>query len=129
MAGGVPHDVQRFIADNIDSAAQLEVLLLLRGEPDREWSAADVSRALVSTPQSAALRLADLDDRRLLARSDGPDGPCYRYAPGGAQADRTIAALAEAYAKRKTAVIRLIFSRPSERVTSFADAFRIRRDD
>jgi hypothetical protein len=38
--------IQRFIAENIASVAQLEVLLLLKQNPDRAWNAEDVARAL-----------------------------------------------------------------------------------
>jgi flagellar motor protein MotB len=41
--------------------------------------------------------------------------------------NEVVDALAESYANYRVAVIGLIFARPSERITSFADAFRIRK--
>ena len=51
----------------------------------------------------------------------------YRYAPANEELNGIVDALAESYANYRVAVIGLIFARPSERITSFADAFRIRR--
>src|SRR5918999_1447577 len=107
---GVPAPVQRFIASHIVSVAQLEVLLLLRAAADKEWTAPEVARALVTQREPAA-----------------ESGGRYRYAPVSAEVERTVDALAESYAKYRVAVIGLIFGRPSERVTRLADAFRIRR--
>jgi hypothetical protein len=51
----------------------------------------------------------------------------YRYGPPSDAVERTIDELAESYAKYRVTVIGLIFSKPSERITVFSDAFRIRR--
>jgi DNA-binding IclR family transcriptional regulator len=120
---GVPAPVRRFIASHIVSVAQLEVLLLLRAAADKEWTADEVSRALVTQRDAAAGWLENLRERGL-ARQEGDR---YRYAPSSGELDRTIDSLAESYANYRVAVISLIFARPSERITSLADAFRIRR--
>jgi hypothetical protein len=120
---GVPAPVRRFIASHIVSVAQLEVLLLLRAAADKDWTAGEVARALVTQPEAAAGWLADLTERGL-ARGEGGS---YRYAPSSSEVERTVDALAESYASYRVAVISLIFAGPSERVTRFADAFRIRR--
>jgi hypothetical protein len=120
---GVPAPVRRFIASHIVSVAQLEVLLLLRAAADKEWTADEVARALVTQRDAAEGWLENLRERGL-ARQEGGR---YRYAPANRELDRTIDSLAESYANYRVAVISLIFARPSERITSFADAFRIRR--
>ncbi len=73
-------DVQRFVAANIDSAEQLEVLLLLHRRPDRGWRAHDVSREVFTVPAAATLRLESLVGLGFL-RSDGASDPEYRYQP------------------------------------------------
>jgi hypothetical protein len=120
---GVPAPVRRFIASHIVSVAQLEVLLLLRAAADKAWTADEVARALVTQSDAAAGWLENLRDRGLASH----DGGLYRYSPSSRELDRTIDALAESYANYRVAVISIIFARPSERITSFADAFRIRR--
>jgi hypothetical protein len=120
---GVPASVRGFIASHIVSVAQLEVLLLLRAAADKVWTPSEVSRALVTQPEAAAGWLDDLRERGLASESEGR----YRFTPSSQELDRIVDDLAESYANYRVAVIGLIFARPSERITLFADAFRIRR--
>ena len=120
---GVPAPVRGFIASHIVSVAQLEVLLLLRAAADKSWTSDEVARALVTQREAAEGWLHDLTLRGLAVESDG----AYRYGPENEELGRIIDDLAESYAKYRVAVIGLIFARPSERITSFADAFRLRR--
>jgi hypothetical protein len=120
---GVPASVRGFIASHIVSVAQLDVLLLLRAAADKEWTAPEVARALVTQPEAAGGWLEDLRQRGFASEREGR----YRYTPANAELDRLVDALAESYANYRVAVIGLIFARPSERITSFADAFRIRK--
>jgi hypothetical protein len=120
---GVPASVRGFISSHIVSVAQLEVLLLLRAAADKDWTAPEVARALVTQPEAAAGWLEDLRRRGPARESEGS----YRYRPANRELDAIVDALAESYANYRVAVIGLIFARPSERITSFADAFRIRR--
>jgi predicted transcriptional regulator len=119
----VPAGVRRFIGAEIQSVEQLEVLLLLRAAPDKGWTAKEVARALVSRPESAASWLSQMRERELLSEEDG----VYTYAPSSPEVATTVDELAESYSRYRVAVIGLIFSKPSERVTLFSDAFRVRR--
>lgn len=101
------------------------MLLLLRGVADKDWTAEEVARALVMQAPSVATWLEKMAVRRLVAAA----GDRYRYAPPTAEVERTIDRLAESYAKYRVAVIGAIFARPSEGVTRFSEAFRIRRRD
>jgi predicted ArsR family transcriptional regulator len=104
-ADDLPEDVKQFICAAITSVDQLEVLLLLREDPAKEWSPADVSQALYTQPEAAAMRLADLRARGLVAaRADG--GPLYRYRPATAELQRAVDRLAEVYRRRRVSVIR-----------------------
>jgi hypothetical protein len=120
---GVPAPVKRFVKRHIESVEQLEVLLLLRAAADKHWTAEEVARARVTHAEAAAAWLENLAVRGFVRHE--PRG--YRYDPPSAEAERTIDELAESYAKYRVAVVALIFSRPSERITLFSDAFRIRR--
>lgn len=126
---GIPDEVRAFIAEHIDSVEQVEVLLLLRRSGDREWTADAVSDELRTNPGSAAERLADLTARRLIAPAGGaPERPGYRYAPGTPALDQAVRGLDQAYAERRVSVINLIFSKPIDKIRTFADAFRLRKD-
>jgi hypothetical protein len=120
---GVPAPVRRFIAGHIESVGQLEVLLLLRAAADKEWTTEEVSRAVVTQPASAGGWLEQLRAGGLIRLN----GKRYRYAPPTADLEHAVDELAESYAKYRVAVIGLIFSKPSEQVRDFPEAFRLRR--
>lgn len=117
--------MRRLIADSIDSVEQLEILLLLLQHPERTWGAESVARELRISPLSAGDRLEDLTRDALLARVGG--GEEYRYAPGSAELDEAVRGLATAYTERRVTVINLIFSKPVDKIRTFADAFRLRK--
>lgn len=119
--------MRRLIADHIDSVEQLEILLLLYQHPERSWSAESVARELRVSPMSAGDRLKDMTRAAILARVPGAEGE-YRYAPER-QMGEAVAGLAAAYSERRVTVINLIFSKPVDKIRTFADAFRLRRDD
>jgi hypothetical protein len=120
---GIPAPVRRFIAGHIESVGQLEVLLLLRAAADKQWTTEEVARAVVTQRASAAGWLEQLRADGLLEQT----GDRYRYGPPRGDVERAVDDLAESYAKYRVAVIGLIFSKPSEHVRDFPEAFRLRR--
>jgi hypothetical protein len=78
----LPAELVRFIHEHIHSVEQLEVLLLLRENPERWWSPEEVSQALRTIPSSASQRLLDdvlatpgrMDDSEDARRSALPSG-------------------------------------------------------
>lgn len=122
---GVPAEVSRFLTAEIESVAQLEVLLLLRAAADKEWKVEEVARALVMQTSAVAAWLDKMAARRLLRHA----GQTYRYAPPSAEVERTIDRLAESYATYRLAVIRVIFPPSGEGATRFSEAFRIKDED
>lgn len=122
----IPTAVRDLIHQHIDSVEQLEVLLLLHDHGDRDWSAEDVSQELRTNQESTAARLADLTARGLVA--EGATRDVYRYAPRTHDINAAVAGLAREYSVRRVSVITLIFAKPLDRIRSFADAFRLRRD-
>lgn len=124
MSPVVPERVQRFLAVNVTNVAQLELLLLVRHAPDRWWTAEEVARPLTTRPAVAARDLAHLHERGLLDRS-ADTHESYRYAPGSLAS--VVDELADAYARRRTAVVDAIFAEPRGDAESLAEAFRLRR--
>lgn len=121
----LPNDVRTFVNMYIDSIELLEVLILLRTETDKAWSIPDVARALTLTHDSATLRLKELERRRLVHRDQGD---LFSYDAHSLGVEETVERVAEAYSKRRTRLIALIFSGASESIRGFADAFRLRDD-
>lgn len=103
---------------------QLEVLLLLRDDPDRRWTVDGIARELRATASAVELRLQDLKERGLAAAT----GDSFHYRASAAD-DTLIEELEGIYRMSKVAVIQLIFSGPSPSVRSFADAFRVRGEE
>jgi hypothetical protein len=124
---GISQDVRTLIVERIDSVVQLEVLLLLHSTPGRAWSSAEVAQQLRIDPSWATGQLGELAARALLAAVPEA-GDSFRYAPASPQLDGTVAQLAKDYAERRVTVITLIFSKPVDKLRTFADAFRLRKD-
>lgn len=122
-SGPIPERVRRLIDAHIHSVEQLEVLLLVRRDPARAWTADEVSRELVTQEESVRARLEDLTARGFVRR----EGVSYAYVPS--RLDGAVDELAQCYATRRVSIISLIFSKPSDAIRTFADAFRLRRDD
>jgi len=129
-AGDLPEGVQRLIAEHIDSVEQLEILLLLHKDAARAWSAEAVARELRVSHISAGDRLKELMRAGILVRVEGAgSGPEYRYAPESPKLEESVSGLEKAYSERRVTVINLIFSKPVDKIRTFADAFRLRKDD
>lgn len=123
--GAISPEIRRFIAEHIDAAEQLEILLLLHRSPERAWTALEVSQSIYTVPASATMRLEGLVAHGFLTSTGGAD-PQYRYSPGSAELRAQVDALAEAYRADRVSLIKLIFARPPDPLQSFADAFRLR---
>lgn len=129
MAGqrGIPRNVRTLITDHLTSVAQLEILLLLHGEPDRQFQAGEVAERLRIDPGWAADELRGLQESGLLAND--PDSGGFQFRPITPEQADAVEGLAKAFSTHRVSVITLLFSTPSEGIGSFADAFKIRRDD
>lgn len=117
-----------FIAEHIDSVYRLEILLHLLARPSSARTSEEVARELCLSPAAVASELGSLAERGLLARVVEGAGESFRYAPATAALDALVRALAAAYAERRTTVISAIYSRPNDKLRSFADAFKLRGD-
>jgi hypothetical protein len=124
----IPPEVRRFVAERIDSVGQLEVLLLVRSDPARNWSVSEVSAELRSDPHWAEVQLEYLRVEGLLVASQDAR-PRYRYEPAPPELEDVVARLSGAFEARRADLIKLIFSqRPSERLRAFSEAFRVRKE-
>ena len=107
--------------------AQLEVLLLLRDNADRSFTAESIAETLRIDPQWAAAELTSLRRDGLVTLEE--DTGDYRFAPARPELTRAVEGLAKAFASHRVSVITLLFSTPSDGIGSFADAFKLRRPE
>lgn len=117
-------EFRTFINKNINSVEQIEVLLILRANPERVWTVDEISAIMRSTPNSIRARLRSLAAKKLSAEVSDEG---FRYAASG-RLDAMVEVLAEEYGRRRFSVIELVFSRP-DAARQFADAFRLRDEE
>jgi hypothetical protein len=118
-------ELERFIRDTIKSLWALELLLLVARERDRPWTPADLNRELRGHIRLVADILAQFE-RSGLVKLEG-DGQ-YRFAPATAELASAVDELRAAYADRPLTVVKTVIAAPDEKIRTFADAFKIRKD-
>lgn len=125
MADAFPTDLKEFIGKYIHSVAQLEILLMLRSESDKCWTAEEITRRLYLQLEMTSQLLLEVVQSGLAIRT----GSGFIYQPVN-DADRiAIDHLAQIYHERRVAVIAEIFSKPKDSLRAFSDAFRLRREE
>ena len=123
----IPENVRRFIVDHINSVESLEILLLLFAAPAKESSPMEVSRTLCTSLESATARLHELHQTKLLLAIDGGESLKYRFNTESPEA-AVVADLEKVYKGRRVSVISFIYSKPTDPLRAFSDAFRLRKD-
>lgn len=122
---GLPDDVRAFVEGNITTVMQLEVLLHLAAAPDETFEPTQLSARLGGSPDAVILGLEQLVSARLVERDE--EELRYRYAPASPDLAAAVTSVAGTYATRKVAVVTLIFSKPSDDLSEFSRAFRLRK--
>jgi predicted ArsR family transcriptional regulator len=124
----IPAPVRNFLVQRIDSVVQLELLLLLYGNTNRCWSADEVAKELRIESTASQEQLDRLRSHGLAELS--PMNPSqYCYNTSQTSHDAEVRYLAREYAVRRVSVISLIYSKPTDTLRSFADAFRLFRKE
>jgi hypothetical protein len=123
MSDGIPTRVRNFVLAHIDSIESLEVLLMLAAQPSSAFTTVEVSDHLRTAPSSAANRLTRLRDHKLV---DVLPGDRYRLR-SDPEATETLRQVAAAYRDWRVSVVTLIYSRPSDVVGVFTNAFVLKK--
>jgi predicted transcriptional regulator len=125
VTGGGPADpVLAFVDRFIESVEHLEILLLLAAH-DRNWSVAEIFQRIQSSQASVEQRLQTLVAAGLLSKDANS---LYRFTPKDPETQKLVNDLAEAYKTRRVRVIEAIYTRKTDAVRTFADAFKFRKD-
>jgi predicted transcriptional regulator len=126
MKDPISEKVRRFITLYVDSVELLDVLLLLHRFPERSFEVEQISQELRSSHSAIQKRLKDLYGRKVLQAQVDQQ---HRYAPKSEDIASAIDELAGHYQTYTNRIIELIFSKQSEAIRSFADAFRMKKDE
>ena len=118
-------DLASFIQGTFRSVWALELLCLLRQQPDRVLSHSEMVSALrgsdlVVTQSVEALTAAGLV---VVEESGGA-----RYMPAAPELEKLVKATESLYARSPDQVRRMIVSASNPGISAFADAFRLRKD-
>jgi hypothetical protein len=122
----IPDDVSALLHDRVSSFEELEVLLLIRGNPSRAWSVEAITLSLNLGADEADAALTKLVVLGLMRREESG----LFYSPGEYSA--TIDRLARAYEENRMQLMKQMTDNAIERLRTgaaraFARAFVIRR--
>jgi len=124
---GFSEQLEKFIAQEIGSLEQLEVLLCLAANPEKWWTVQDVYNVVKSSVPSVTDRLSEMVASGFLRR-EGETGVRYQFAPEDENLRALISELGAAYKEKSVKVVQAIYSKPPDAVQEFAKAFRVRKD-
>lgn len=124
-----PEEIKSFMDQYIDSIEQLEILRVLGQRPNEEWTATTLSREAQIKPQAIAAHLATLQARGLLSSSTHGQEVLWRCAPRTPELETGVRQLLQCYQERPVTMIRMVYARANEVLKTFADAFRIRKEE
>jgi hypothetical protein len=125
----IPEDIKCFLLVNIDSIAQWEALLLLRSNPEKEWSAQALARNIYTDEHEMEHLLKQLAERDVLITQGSPPSVSYRYCLQNSELVQIINRTADLYRSGYLIPItHIIHSKSKSKIQQFADAFKIRKD-
>lgn len=117
-------DLSGFVREHIRTVWAVELLLLLKNDPERCWPPGDLVRELRASTPLVNDNLTRFERSGLAIRDDRD---CYRYAPANGVLANLCDQLEKAYRERPVAIINLIAT-PPDPVQGLADAFKFRGD-
>jgi len=113
------------VARYVPSMLHLDLLLLLRRDDTRSWTADAAALALQVETRPCAVALDDIRTMQLALREDGGDAPTYRFHPANPDLAAIVTSLVRVYERQPVTLIRAIYEMSSG-AQRFADAFRLR---
>ena len=122
----IPEIVRQFIARHIHSMDILEILLFLRKESRKQWTVTALSRVLMLERGSVQARLDYLLAAGLLDIETGGGERLYQYRTASRELTYAVDELDKWYGSHRVSIISLVFSTPSEQISTYPDR---RRDD
>lgn len=118
---GFDEDVVRFVLKDLRTVWTLELLLLMRGGPEKIWTAA----ALTGELRASLPMVEDILRRLEILRLIGREGEDWTYRPATSDLDSLCARAESAYRQKPFAMISMI-GRGESVLRDLANAFRLR---
>jgi hypothetical protein len=122
---GVPLEIKKFIYENIETVGHLEVLCTFLNHPGRKWDAESLQKELRSHITIAGKQLRHLESKGLIKEeSDG----LFIFFPDSELKAELVTILFDLYRSAPTAIITIIYDKPTDALKVFADAFKLKKD-
>ncbi len=119
-------DLREFLRHSLRSVWNIELLLWLQRHSGRGWQSVDLVRELRASDLVVSQGIAALQQAGLIAVEGSG---AVHYAPASANLDRLVTQLEQVYRDRPSTVTKALFSVPAnDKLTTFADAFRLKKD-
>lgn len=112
------------LSGTIASVWGVEMLLLMRGEPTRYWTAEELVTELRSSDLVVDQSMERLERAGLIVRDEAG---AARFSPATTELTDLIDELDNEYRSKPGAIRRAIVSAPDNKLSAFTDAFLLRR--
>ena len=127
-ASDLPEELSRFIQSSVPTYMAAELLLFLSQSPDKQWKPEEIVNEIqprVITLSAAKEYLALFKTQGLVVEKQDTQ---YQYRPASPEAVTAVSALAKAYNERPVTLIRTIYALADNKIQSFADAFKLKKE-
>jgi len=121
----LPEGLTRFIRSTIPSYDAAVVLLLLSRDPEIAWSVGQIAERTGLTSEIVRRYSEHFTRAGLLVAVESDK---FRFSCDSPELQDDIAALQQAYDQRPVTLVRFIYSSADEKIRSFADSFKLKRD-
>jgi hypothetical protein len=128
MAVPLPTSLIDFIHNCVPTYQAAEVLLFFAAHPDRDFRVEEVVAAMnpVVITLPAVEKYTSLFVSKGLIRQTHEH---YTYGPATEELERAVCELAHAYKEKPVTLIRFIDRLPDSTIQSFAESFKLRKDE
>jgi hypothetical protein len=118
--------LSQLIRERLPSLEQIAIVLLLRRDPARAWTAPEVAGNLNTPPESTAMRLFLLASNGVIVFDSSSGLPRYRYV--ASMPEEVMAELDRVYEEDRDALIAVTGGTAApDPLRSFADAFKLKK--
>lgn len=118
-------EVLQFVERTFRSVWPFELLLVLTRSPQQAWQGEALVHELRASMSLVNGGLRTLAKAGLVSVDEHG---MYQFQPASAELEELARALIELCKRKPHAVMRAVFSAPADRIQTFADAFRLRKD-
>lgn len=115
----------KFASETFRSVWPIELLFFLSRKPDQAWRVDTLARELRA---SVLIVTQGLSALQAVGFVTADQQYAYSFRPQTAESIELARALVNLYQRKPRAINRAIFAAPRDRIQSFADAFRLRKD-